>query len=119
MFDSTWDPEGRDGAPMAQFTIGVGGVIEGWDEGLVGQDVGSRVLLVVPEDMAYGEDAEETGSPAGTLVFVIDILAAVDPQPQPDPEEGMEGMEDLEGMEGLEDLDLEDLEGLEEPEDDS
>ena len=54
-----------------------GQVIKGWDNGLVGQKVGSRVLLVIPPAEGYGT----AGSPpkiAGTdtLVFVVDILAA-------------------------------------------
>jgi peptidylprolyl isomerase len=70
-FDSSWDR----GAP-ASFGIGVQQVITGWDEGLVGQKVGSQVLLVVPPDKAYG-DVERDTIPAGsTLVFVVDILAA-------------------------------------------
>ncbi|GLU48831.1 FKBP-type peptidyl-prolyl cis-trans isomerase [Nocardiopsis ansamitocini] len=84
VFDSTWNP-GKDGTPFT-FQVGTGGVIKGWDEGLVGQKVGSRLMLVIPEDLAYGEDAEASGAPAGTLVFVIDILGAVDPQPQPEAE---------------------------------
>ena len=59
--------------------IGEGQVIPGWDTGLVGQTVGSRVLLVIPPAEGYGTAG---ASPAGikgtdTLVFVVDILAAV------------------------------------------
>ncbi|TDQ45735.1 FKBP-type peptidyl-prolyl cis-trans isomerase [Actinorugispora endophytica] len=79
VFDSTWNA-GKDGTPFS-FQVGVGGVIEGWDEGLVGQKVGSRVMLVIPEDMAYGEDAADSGAPAGTLVFVVDLLGAFDSAP--------------------------------------
>ena len=51
-------------------------VIEGWQKGLVGQTIGSQVLLVIPPDQAYG-DKEQGPIPANsTLVFVIDILAA-------------------------------------------
>ena len=58
--------------------IGAGKVITGWDKGLVGQTVGSRVLLVVPPAEGYGAK----GSPPligakDTLVFVVDILAIV------------------------------------------
>jgi peptidylprolyl isomerase len=58
--------------------IGTGSVITGWDKGLVGQTVGSRVLLVVPPSEGYGAK----GSPPligakDTLVFVVDILAVV------------------------------------------
>lgn len=64
---------------------------------MVGQTVGSRLLLVVPGDMAYGESEEEAGgAPAGTLVFVVDILGAYDNPPPPEPEE-TEGEEGEEG----------------------
>ena len=58
--------------------IGAGKVITGWDKGLVGQTVGSRVLLVIPPAEGYGAK----GSPPligakDTLVFVVDILAIV------------------------------------------
>lgn len=69
-FDSSWTR----GAP-ASFGIGGGQVIAGWDEGLVGQKVGSQVLLVVPPDKGYGaEGSGDTIPPNSTLVFVVDIL---------------------------------------------
>ncbi len=72
-FDSSWDR----GEP-ASFPIGVGGVIAGWDEGLVGQTVGSQVLLVIPPEQGYGPDGNPDAGISGTdtLVFVVDILAA-------------------------------------------
>ncbi|GAA4981770.1 FKBP-type peptidyl-prolyl cis-trans isomerase [Kineococcus glutinatus] len=70
-FDSSWES----GQP-ASFPIGTGGVIAGWDQGLVGQPVGSRVLLVIPQALAYPDASEENGRPAGPLVFVVDILDA-------------------------------------------
>jgi FKBP-type peptidyl-prolyl cis-trans isomerase len=59
--------------------IGEGQVIPGWDTGLVGQTVGSRVLLVIPPAEGYGTaGASQVGiKGTDTLVFVIDILAAV------------------------------------------
>lgn len=68
-FDSSW----ANGAAF-QTTIGTGSVITGWDQGLVGQTVGSQVLLVVPADLAYGGTESELA--AETLVFVVDILHA-------------------------------------------
>jgi peptidylprolyl isomerase len=72
-FDSSWDR----GEP-ASFPIGTGQVIAGWDEGLVGQTVGSQILLVVPPDKGYGEAGNPSGGISGTdtLVFVVDILDA-------------------------------------------
>jgi peptidylprolyl isomerase len=56
--------------------IGESKVIKGWDQGLVGQTVGSRVLLVIPSDLAYGKAGQGSIKPNQTLVFVVDILAA-------------------------------------------
>ena len=52
-FDSSWS---RNGQP-ATFAIGVGQVIPGWDQGLVGVTVGSRVQLDLPAELAYGTNA--------------------------------------------------------------
>ncbi|MUL44178.1 FKBP-type peptidyl-prolyl cis-trans isomerase [Streptomonospora sp. PA3] len=90
VFDSTWDRQGAEGVP-ATFIIGDGQVIEGWDKGLVGQKVGSRLLLVIPPGMAYGEKAAQPGSPEGTLVFVVDVLDAVDSAPPEQPAGSGEG----------------------------
>lgn len=73
VFDSSWE----NGSP-AQFPIGVGQVIPGWDAGLVGQPVGSQVLLVIPPAQGYGEQGQPSAGIEGTdtLVFVVDILDA-------------------------------------------
>jgi peptidylprolyl isomerase len=58
--------------------IGTGSVITGWDKGLVGQTVGSRILLVVPPAEGYGtKGSPPLIGPKDTLVFVVDILAVV------------------------------------------
>ncbi|EFG47075.1 peptidyl-prolyl cis-trans isomerase, FKBP-type [Brevibacterium mcbrellneri ATCC 49030] len=72
-FDSSWDR----GQPFS-FTPGAGEVIAGWEEGVTGQKVGSQILLVVPADKGYGDAGSPPNIPGGaTLVFVVDILAAV------------------------------------------
>jgi peptidylprolyl isomerase len=73
VFDNSFDR----GNP-AGFPIGEGSVIKGWDEGLVGQQAGSRVLLVIPPDQAYGDTPPEGSSiePGATLVFVVDIVGS-------------------------------------------
>jgi peptidylprolyl isomerase len=69
-FDSSWDR----GQP-ASFPLT--GVIPCWTEGLAGQPVGSRVLLVCPSDQAYGPEGQPPTIPAdAALVFVVDILSA-------------------------------------------
>ncbi|MGW4379893.1 FKBP-type peptidyl-prolyl cis-trans isomerase [Kitasatospora sp. NPDC004531] len=58
------------------FATGAGGVIEGWDKGVVGQTIGSRIELVIPASLAYKDQASGSIPPNSTLVFVIDILDA-------------------------------------------
>ncbi len=72
-FDSSFDH----GKP-ANFVIGAGQVIPGWDKALVGQPVGSRVLIVVPPAEGYGKNGQPQAGIKGTdtLVFVVDILDA-------------------------------------------
>jgi FKBP-type peptidyl-prolyl cis-trans isomerase len=74
VFDSTWSRRQPYG-----FEIGVGQVIKGWDKGLVGQTVGSRVLLVIPPADGYGPAGAPSVGIKGTdtIVFAVDILAAV------------------------------------------
>lgn len=73
VFDSSWQR-----GQSVQFPIGTGSVIQGWDEGLVGQTVGSQVLLVIPPDKGYGAAGQSSAGIKGTdtLVFVVDILGA-------------------------------------------
>jgi len=69
VFDESW----ARGAPS---TFNTGQVIAGFTQALVGQTVGSQVLVVIPPALAYGEAGTSTHALAGqTLVFVIDILA--------------------------------------------
>ncbi len=71
-FDESYSKE------PAEFPIGVGQVIPGWDERLVGRTVGSRVILEIPPADGYGEQGNEQAGIKGTdtLFFVVDILGA-------------------------------------------
>ena len=71
VFDSSWNDSGA-----ASFAIGVGQVIKGWDQSLVGQTVGSRVEIVIPPSLGYGSTAQGSIPANSTLVFVVDILGA-------------------------------------------
>jgi peptidylprolyl isomerase len=73
VFDSSWSRSQPWATP-----IGTGQVIPGWDTGLVGQTVGSRVLLVIPPADGYKAAGQPSAGIKGTddLVFVVDILAA-------------------------------------------
>ena len=72
VFDSSWQR-----GSAADFPIGVGAVIPGWDKTLVGKKVGSRVLLVIPPKDGYGTAGSgDKIKGTDTLVFVVDILDA-------------------------------------------
>jgi peptidylprolyl isomerase len=71
-FDSSWDR----GTTFPVQNIGQAQVIDGWNQGLVGQTVGSQILLVVPPSLGYGANAQGSIPANSTLVFVVDILAA-------------------------------------------
>ena len=78
VFDSSW----TSGSPFG-FVIGASPeqVISGWDSGLAGQTVGSRVMLVIPPKDAYGSTGASQAGITGTdtLVFVVDIIDAFKP----------------------------------------
>ncbi|MFD7624736.1 FKBP-type peptidyl-prolyl cis-trans isomerase [Streptomyces sp. NPDC059851] len=58
-----------------EVTIGAGMVIKGWDQGLEGKKVGSRLELVIPPDLGYGaKGSGDKIKPNATLVFVVDIV---------------------------------------------
>lgn len=72
-FDESYS-KGKQPFPV---TVGAGGVIKGWDLGLKGAKVGSRIELVIPADLGYGASGQgESIPPNSTLVFVIDVLSA-------------------------------------------
>jgi len=72
-FGSSWD-SGR----SFQFTLGSGGVIAGWDQGVPGMQVGGRRMLTIPPDLAYGDrGAGGRIAPGETLVFVVDVVSVV------------------------------------------
>ena len=69
-FDASWDR----GDPL-EFRLGVGMVIQGWDEGIAGMKVGGRRRLTIPAHKAYGErGAGGVIQPGATLVFVVDLV---------------------------------------------
>ncbi|MEV6930066.1 FKBP-type peptidyl-prolyl cis-trans isomerase [Dactylosporangium sp. NPDC051485] len=75
VFDASWTR--KQTFPVAVGMLESNGqqqVIEGWDRGLVGLKVGSRVILDIPAREGYGDTPQQQGAPAGDLRFVVDIL---------------------------------------------
>lgn len=75
VFDSTW---AKTGQPTPFPKIGEGGLVKGMDNNLVGQKVGSRLLLTITPADGYGKDGNSAAGIKGTdtLVFLVDIVAA-------------------------------------------
>lgn len=69
-FDSSYDR----GTP-ADFRIGVGAVIKGWDEGLMSMKVGGKRKLIIPSALGYGVRGSPPNIPGNSnLVFDVELL---------------------------------------------
>jgi peptidylprolyl isomerase len=68
-FDASW----RYGTPFT-FKLGAGFVVQGWEEGLEGMEVGAQRELIIPPELGYGYRRQEGIPPGSTLVFVVDLL---------------------------------------------
>jgi len=71
VFDSSKNP----GREPFRFTVGLGQVIQGWEEGFIGMKVGGSRTLTIPPEMGYG--ARGAGGiipPNATLVFDVELL---------------------------------------------
>ena len=69
-FDSSYD---RNQPFTTQ--IGVGQVIKGWDEGVVGMQVGGKRKLIIPAALGYGSEAVGPIPPNSTLIFEVELLS--------------------------------------------
>jgi FKBP-type peptidyl-prolyl cis-trans isomerase len=68
-----FDNSRKRGAPF-EFTVGEGMVIKGWDQGLVGMKTGGERILIIPPELAYGEQGIGPIPGGATLIFSIELV---------------------------------------------
>jgi len=70
-FDASWNR-----GETLDFTAGIGQVIQGWDQGLIGMKEGARRRFEIPPHLAYGEQGAGAAIGANeTLIFVVDLVS--------------------------------------------
>lgn len=73
-FDSSYDR----GEPL-KFTLGIGQVIKGWDDGILGMKVGGKRNLFIPADLGYGSrGAGNVIPPNSNLIFDCELIDVLD-----------------------------------------
>lgn len=71
VFDSSLNP----GREPFRFTLGVGQVIAGWDQGVLGMKTGEKRKLTIPPELGYGNQDMGVIPPNSVLIFEVDLLS--------------------------------------------
>lgn len=70
-FDSSWSRSADETIPVP---LGAGRVIPGFEQGIVGMQVGGRRMVTIPSDLGYGDQGRAPIPGGATLVFVLDLV---------------------------------------------
>lgn len=68
-----FDASADHGGPFTT-QIGVGQVIKGWDEGIIGMKVGGKRTLTIPPSLGYGDQQAGSIPPNSTLIFHVELV---------------------------------------------
>ena len=69
-----FDSSKQIGREPLRFTLGVGQVIKGWDQGIIGMKVGGQRKLIIPPHLGYGDQDMGVIPPNTTLIFNIELI---------------------------------------------
>ena len=69
-----FDSSKQIGREPLRFTLGVGQVIKGWDQGIIGMKVGGQRKLIIPPHLGYGDQDMGVIPPNSTLIFNIELI---------------------------------------------
>ena len=71
---TVFDSSQRIGQEPLRFTLGVGQVIDGWDQGVIGMKVGGQRKLIIPPELGYGSQDKGVIPPNSALIFEVELL---------------------------------------------
>ena len=71
---TVFDSSQRIGQESLRFTLGVGQVIDGWDQGVIGMKVGGQRKLIIPPELGYGSQDKGVIPPNSTLIIKVELL---------------------------------------------
>ena len=84
--DGTKFDSSRDRPEPFSFEQGKRKVIPGWDAGFEGMRVGGKRRLLIPYQLAYGENGRGKIPPKAELIFDVELIDVRDPPPAPSPQ---------------------------------